>query len=132
MTTVNEARYAIIDYFFTEWASLTPIAFENQSTDLSDGNASWVRLSIVPTVQAGATIGERRRYEMSGRVNVETFSNENSTEETSDLLNRVLEIFQGARITGVRIYDGDFGQSFADGKWWKSSVSFIYQFDARR
>ena len=134
-TTQNEARAAIYTLFLTAWeaGSDTPVARDNEKTDLPDGDLPWVRLSVRHFGRGQWTIGKAgtRQFKRVGSAFIQVYVlADDGTKNGDDLSNEAAAVFEGERIAGTSVCfkDVDVTEQGRDGKWFVFLVEAEFEY----
>lgn len=136
------AREAIYQHFATRWVvgpdPRTDVTYGTDPFDPPDG--PWVRVSVAHLSRRQVSMGGvgNRRYEASGLAFVQYFEPPGSGDATlSQHMDRAIEIFESARITGTTIrFEGDITPRelglVENGKWNAASIQAQFVYEAVR
>lgn len=72
MTILQDVEDTLIGHFTNEWASRTPIAYENLPFNVEEQTSSWVRISMRSSTSAGTTLNSKRVRRIA-RIFVQVF-----------------------------------------------------------
>jgi hypothetical protein len=133
MTTLNEAKEALLDLFNTGWASRTVFSFDNESFT-PPTNDYWARVSVRHQAARQETLGRvgNRKFLRQGAVFVQLFAPLDAGTETIDgHVEAAIEIFEGVSISGttIRIYDAIARELGRDENWFMVVVEANFEYD---
>lgn len=132
MTTINEAKKALLEYFIEHWEDRTPISFDNSNDKFAEGNKPWVRVAVRTTAGGQESLGSvgRRLFRRQGFMYFQVFTRSGTRTETSDtLVQDILDIFDGVTVDNILIRSGSPTYTGVDGKWYQQNVQFRIIFD---
>lgn len=140
VTSVKEAKDAILDHFVTEWnaqANPPDIHYEDVEKKTPSGDVTWVRVRIQHNTGTQVTLGgpAGKRFRMTGlfTVNIFTpFGDGNS--QADDLVEVALAAFQG-RDTGsdkIEFKNARSQELGRDGPWFLTNVLAEFEYDRIR
>ncbi|MCM1497283.1 MAG: hypothetical protein NC124_02340 [Clostridium sp.] len=132
MTTINEAKKLLQEYFIEKWDGRTPISYDNANDKLAETNKPWVRISVRTTAGGQESLGSpgNRMFRRQGFMYFQIFTRSGTKTETSDkLVQDILDIFDGVTVENILIRSGSPTYTGNDGKWYQQNVQFRIIFD---
>jgi hypothetical protein len=133
MTTVNEAKQAVLSRWITEWDDRTPYTFDNRDFDAP--NEDWCRVTVRNQESNQETLGRvtNRRYLRRGVLFVQIFTLVGTGTLLSDgHVQRVREIFEGVSFDGLRFFDAVHREIGQDGKFYQANVVCAFDYEERK
>ena len=138
MTTLAEAKQAILAAFVATWGSETPYTFDNEDFK-PPKNDPWVRLVIRHEDSGQETLGPvgNRKFARRGRVLIQVFTDENKgTARSDELVVLARNAFEGVTLAGttVRFHAVTTREvgSNQDDKWFQAIVDAPFEYDETR
>lgn len=142
--TEAEAYEALLQHWATAWAVLHPAGptYIPWITDneVASSEATWVRVSMVPTVSNQGSLASTPRWIRRGQIAVQLFSPTNVGHGAlMRLAGDVRTCLEGRRIPGPNIdaeplciYASTTSPASSDGAWHMAVVTLPYRFDEHR
>ena len=132
MTTYKQAVIAMGAYFNTSWAGATTVVWgDNDPQDTPSG--SWVRFNINHNDGRQASMGApaANMFRQIGIITVQIFTAEgDSGVAARDLADSVLEIYHGARDSGIEYYNATAREIGNDGNgFYQVNVLVEFKYD---
>lgn len=134
MTTVDEAREAVLEHFVAGWGATTPFSLENEKASeakLGAGSNPWVRLSFRNLDGYQETLGGigQRIYERVAKVYVQVMAPvDRGMKAGADLAQQARALFEGVRIGELVGYGGVVRETKPDGKWYVTLVEVAFRY----
>lgn len=132
MTTINQAKVAITNYFVTNWTDSTvKYTFDNITSDYASGSSNWIWCHIQMASGEQASLGESsRRFRRYGLLTFMVFTLEGTATESSDnICQTLLDMFDGKHVSDIWFRDGGVSYVGTDAKWFQQNVQFTIIFD---
>jgi hypothetical protein len=146
--TEAEAVEAILQHWETAWEALHPADEEDPDhvpwfadNERKEAAASWVRITVVPTISNQATMGSEgaRRWARRGQIGVQIFVRPDAGPgPMASLADDVRACLEGVRISTpgvdepVCTYAGSTGSTSTNGAWSMTVVTVPFRYDQHR
>lgn len=134
MTTLAQARQAILAEFITTWGATTDVALDNEEFKPTAG-ASWVRVTIRHNPAFQETLGPEgdRKFERPGTVFVQVFTALDGGRSPGDTLAETARgIFEGKTLSGVRFNAVSVQEIGPLKGWYQHNVEAIFAYTDRK
>lgn len=131
MTTINEAKVQISTYFLDKWEDITPVSWDNTDDNYAKGKKPWIRASIRMSTGGQHSLGSpgNRLFTRKGYLIFQVFTpTGEATEESDKLVQKILDIFDGAIVGDVNIINGSPTYVKQESKWFQQNVEFTIIF----
>jgi len=126
MTTDQEREY-IETRFQTQWASLTPIGFENFPFRVADSDTEWVELFVIHNNEQNVSIGDSVNYRRHGIININIFVKKLSGSKRIRVLqDTAAAIFRNTEFDSITCRSAQFEQLGDSDVWYKYNVSINF------
>jgi len=130
MTTINEAKEAILAQFVTNFTGTSAIATDNEEFE-TGGLTEWVRIVVRNTNRAQESFGGvgNRRFQSRGSVLVQVYTEANTGVQRSDTLaQEVVDVLEGISLTGVDLFAAVIRETGPDGNWYQTVVEAEFDY----
>ena len=130
MTTINEAKEAVLSRFVDSWGDTTRYVFDNEKFN---SGVEWVRVVVRNTGAEQETLGGvgSRKFLRRATLFVQVFVPVGEGTKNMDALSRqARDIYEGVSFSGVRFPGaGVVRETGSDGTWNRSIVEIEFQYD---
>ncbi len=135
MTTLNEARVAVVDRFLASITGIpaSRVVLQNEDEKFTDGSdAAWMRLSVLHQTRGQETLGKsgNRKYRSFAQVVVQVYTLIDTGLQSGDTLaTEAKDIFEGVNFGGLAFNNGMVRESGPGGKWYMhiAEIDFDYE-----
>lgn len=134
MTTMVEAKQAMLLAFTTAWGTTTPVTIDNEEHNNNAGVVPWVRVTIRHDLSTQETLGKvgNRKFARGGSVFVQVYVLGNEgTDEADTLSTTARNVFEGVSLAGttVRFKDVIVRETGPSDKWYQTVVEAVFEYD---
>lgn len=130
MTTMNEAKEAVLARFVANWADPADYVFDNERYD---GDAEWLRVTVRNVTAQQETLGRvgNRRFMRYATVFIQVFTPIGTgTQRLDALATAARDIYEGVSFSGLRFTQaGVIRETGSDETWNRAIVELPFQYD---
>ncbi len=130
MTTLAQAKEAILNYFITEWGNETPITLPNENYDAPD--TEWIRITVLETSGGQETLGRtaNRKFLRQGHVLVSIFTEQDQGTARADALaHHARTLLEAMQILDVNFTNGVIRETGNVETWYQVVVDVTFTYN---